>query len=278
MKNSPFFCAIFLTLCLSWTSCQFSTATSTEKSSDFRVLDVGQGDAMLVQSAGKNLLLDVGPPGQKVLLKLKSLGVKQLDEVMLSHQDLDHMGAISEILGQIPIAKITLGPDSGGARWDSITPKIASLHIPVDTLFRGDEAQLGDLKYRILWPQKSWGLSGNEASLVTLFELGNGAVLNMGDLPEEQEGQLLQWESGLKADLLKVGHHGSGGSTSLELLSQVNPYAAAISVGASNRYGHPDSSTLAHLLMFVPAAQIYRTDLLGDLHFKLGKSGITELP
>lgn len=277
MKRSPFFYAIAFSFSVLCGSCQLGQS-NVDETADFTVLDVGQGDALLVQSESHQILVDVGPPQQSLFEHLERLKIEHLDAVLLTHQDLDHMGALGEILGKIAIDRVYIGPDSGGSRWDSLAAQLRVLKIPVDTIYRGFESKIGSIHMRVLWPQKSWNIQGNGASLVTLFEMGTSTFLNMGDLESEQEEALLQWEKNLKADVLKVGHHGSKTSTSLVWLAQLQPYAAALSVGKANHFGHPDSSTLANLWQFIPKQQIYRTDLQGDLKFVLSKNGIVGLP
>lgn len=279
MKKSPFFCSIFLTVLFLLASCSNSEGESASSNLHAIFLDVGQGDALLLQSADRNILVDVGAHSDLILPKLRQYGVDTLDAIFLSHQDLDHMGAMAGIVGQIPIVKIYLGPDSGGARWDSVAQKLGKLGTFVDTLFRGDELSFGSLHMRVLWPEQNWHVQGNAASMVLRIEHQKSSILATGDLESEQEFQLLDWEADLRTDLLKVGHHGSKSSSSLDFLGAVLPYAAVISVGRSNDYGHPEPSTLANLLSVLrDSSAIYRTDLQGDLHFVLGAQGIVGLP
>lgn len=242
-------------------------------------LDVGQGDAQLLKDQNQSILIDVGPSSHTLLPKLEKYQIDTLDLVIITHNDLDHNGALLDLTQRYPIKRLWVGPDSGGTYMNQVAQVLRQKRIPIDTVYRGQEANFNHLSLRILWPLRSSPLQGNAASLVSQISWMDTRILNTGDLEEEQELQLMDWESDLSATILKVGHHGSKTSSSLAFLGRVSPTFAAISVGASNTYGHPNASSLANIYTVLrDSSRLLRTDLKGDLSFEFSENGIVSHP
>jgi competence protein ComEC len=232
-----------------------------------RVLDIGQGDAVLIQSpAGATVLIDGGPDEELAARLLVSYGVKRLDAVVATHPHADHIAGLPQVLARFPVG-VFYEP---GCPDD--TPMQAALHeeidaegIPVHTPRAGDTFMVGDLRFDVLSPDRCWEGSAsdpNNDSIVLLLSRGEDTVLLPGDV--EREGQQVLLDAGTlpDVDLLKMPHH--GGDTSLpELFPAVKPELVAISVGQPNPYGHPNPTAMAEIA--VTGADVWRTDQHGTV-------------
>lgn len=235
-------------------------------------LDVGQGDgAVLRTPAGHWILIDAGPrtgysdAGRRVVVPfLASQGARQLAIVVVSHAHADHLGGVPSVLDRFD-AQMVLEPGERVADplyyafLDGLAADAVRWHIPR----RGEHFILDGVAFTVLHPDPSWhgwGEDVNEDSLVLLVEYGGFQVLFAGDagFPAETEMR----GRARAVDLLKVGHHGSRGSTSDEWLDSLRPRAAVISVG-QNKYGHPSPPTLARLRRH--GVEVWRTDRDGTI-------------
>ena len=235
------------------------------------MLDVGQGDAVLLRDGGRALLVDGGGwrrpgfGGRVLVPALGALGVRRLDVLAVTHADLDHCGGAADLLAELPVGELWVPPGieaSGcGARL------VAGSRPPVVRLAAGDRRALGRWRLRALGPERerSGGApaasrSDNDASLVLLAEAEGRRVLLTGDLEARGESALVsRWgEEALACDLLKVAHHGSKGSTTPRFLAAASPRLALVSAGAGNPYGHPAEPVLRRLA--VRGTPLLRTD------------------
>jgi len=233
---------------------------------DYRVtvLDVGQGQCVLLQSGGKTYMVDCGGSYDEEAADiaagaLLSQGITKLDGLILSHYDRDHVGGAEYLLQRIEADCLIL-PDGPGARlWDD---RILEHH--TGAVLRGRES------LEIQWDQgkitvfASWDLnSSNESSLCVLFQTEKCDILITGDRGTRGEEMLLRAAAIPELDALVVGHHGAASSTGAELLAALRPGLALISVGRDNSYGHPDPEVLDRLEAF--GCRIRRTDLEGTI-------------
>jgi competence protein ComEC len=224
------------------------------------VLDIGQGDAILLQpAAAPAVLVDGGPPGDGLEAKLEDAGVERLGAAVVTHDQSDHAGGIDEILGRLPVARLLYGAASprlvaearaGGAR-------------PLQ-LARGDAFRFGSLRLEVLWPppelaaEPPAGTDPNELALVLLARWHRFAML----LTADAEAEAVPLDPG-PIDVLKVAHHGSDDAGLGALLDRTRPRLAVISVGADNPFGHPTPGTLEALARHrIPTL---RTDLAGTV-------------
>lgn len=287
--------AIALLMCL-WSGCMYVSDGAPEApAAKISFLDVGQGLAVLLEFDGKFALYDAGPDSVGVMDSLQARGVDTLQWVVASHYHRDHVGGLLE-LGDgngsassfstaIVVKRLYVGLDTaGGFVRDSLLRLTRRFHIPVDTIFRGEELELrgrdsAGVSFRTLWPPEYVSLGGNESSVVLEARLtANGqdlaknaeSLLLTGDLDSAGERRLLELSPSLGTALLQVPHHGSSGSCSLRFLSLVAPRYAVVSVGANNGYGHPTESVLQKLKYVVgDTASVYRTDLDGSVVFQM---------
>ena len=234
-------------------------------------LDVGQGNAALLQTPQGNILIDCGPEAAQETLcrKLQARGVQELKFLIATHPDEDHIGGADVILEQFEVGCVLY---NGAAEEtesflrfrETANQKGVSL-VAVDC---NDEATLGELQIVFYHPvDKTDPGEGNGGSLVFRAEYAGFSVLFTGDADAAVEKTLLQTPGAdhLAATVLQVGHHGAETSSSAEFLQAVTPTYAVISCGAANRYGHPDGRVLERLAEV--GAQVLRTDLSGDIAF-----------
>ncbi len=208
------------------------------------VLDIGQGDAILLQPAhAPAVLVDGGPPGDGLVAKLRSAGVGHLGVAVVTHEQSDHAGGVEEALGEIPIDRLAYARLSRRLRDEAAAAGIEPVR-----LVEGDTLRSGRLRVEVLWPPPVLlasplaGADPNSQALVLLARWRSFSIL----LSADAEAGEVPIDPG-PVDVLKVAHHGSEDSGLDALLDRTRPRLALISVGADNSYGHPTAPTLAAL-------------------------------
>lgn len=228
-----------------------------------RFIDVGQGDCALLTCGGETLLIDGGPSeaSSKLYSILKSLGISRLDYIVCSHSDEDHCGGISGALNFASCGTFFCSVTEHDTRaFASVLRYLGQVPVTVPAV--GDGFSLGAAQVTFVGPVQRTR-DTNEGSLVCRVDLGEVSFLFTGDAGEESEEAMLAAGAHLDADVLKVGHHGSAGSSTSRFLAAVSPDYAVISVGAGNSYGHPTDEALARL--GATGATVLRTDELGSV-------------
>ena len=267
----------------------FGTSSSTAISNsafyagDYTLVncDVGQGDALVIRSKGEVALVDVGREDGAIDHCLSSLGISQIDLLVLTHFDMDHIGGV---MGAITGRRVGLTlltsfhDDRSGA--DFAEQAIAAQGIPSKKAERGMSGKLGDFDWRVLSPHRdapeaedsndgsvSMYWEDSRIALFTLADLGERAQLRIG---QEQAGFLTSGFGG-RAVVVKVAHHGSADQAS-EFYEAIKPSLAIISVGEHNSYGHPTERTLNFLGLL--GTEIARTDLQGAIGVSESEAGL----
>ena len=221
-------------------------------------LDVGQGDAVLLQVPEGAILVDQGPPEAKVAQQLRDLGVRRLAAVVLTHPQRDHIGGAETVLRRVGVERV-LDPRlaSSGPYERAALAAAAERGVPVDETRAGDAFRLGALQLRVLWPDRPGTPSQdpNLLPIVVLATYGEVDALLTADAETEVTARLLS----RRIEILKVAHHGSSDPGLSSELRELRPAVAVISCGRGNDYGHPTASTLA-ALRESPGLSLFRTD------------------
>ncbi len=233
-------------------------------------LDVGQGDSeLMVFPGGVTMMTDAGPTDAVLGGLEKALpGKKYIDLALITHPQLDHFNGYNFILDHYEVGAFLYNgrDDTGVAEWTALKEKIAEKHIPFITLGAGDRVHSGKDEVDILSPDREFGESAelNDTGLVEMIKTGNFRALFTADIGFNIEDWLIANIKDLRADVLKVPHHGSKYSSGDAFLRAVNPLIAVIEVGAKNVYGHPGAATLARLASST-RAEVFRTDKNGTV-------------
>jgi beta-lactamase superfamily II metal-dependent hydrolase len=227
-------------------------------------IDVGQGDAILMESAGATFLIDGGKASANVENDLQAYGVDEIDLMVATHPHEDHYGGLIDVLGLFDVHEIwTNGETSDDPTYQDFTAAVSAEGATVRDVTRGYSAQLGGLQLQVLHPPLPLTGDLNEDSVVIQVSCGQMDILFTGDATTDSESSMIAAGVLSDVEVLKVGHHGSNTSTGADFLAIVAPEEAVISVGAGNPYGHPSQATLDRLT--AAGATIYRTDLDGTV-------------
>ena len=245
-----------------------ATARPAEPPRDLTIsfLDIGQGDATLIQHGRATVLVDTGPPGSPLLSHLRAAGVRRIDVLVLTHDALDHVGAASELLSAIPVGLVLDGEEAGATR---LAARHRVRRIASDA---GQVLRSGPIELRVLWPRRdppaAPGAEPNDRATVLHVRDGDFDLLLTADAESNVTAAL-----DLPAvEAMKVAHHGSDDSGLPALITRLRPRVAVIPVGAHNSYGHPTPSTLA-ALHGVP--NVRRTDRDGNVRLRVRDGRMT---
>lgn len=243
-------------------------------------IDVNQGDCTLLINKGKTIMIDTGGQinssydiGKNILHRyLLYKGITRLDYLMLSHFDADHCQAGIFILENMKVENLIISkqPETSFL-YEQIMKIVKQKKIKVLYVKKGDKFNIGNLKFEIIHPKNEFITDNplNNNAIVSKISYYNFKMLFTGDIEEIAEKNLLN--ENLKADLLKVGHHGSKTSTTKEFLDKVNPKIALIGVGKNNKFGHPNDEVIKRLEN--KNIKIYRTDINGEINININKNG-----
>ena len=227
-----------------------------------RYLDVGQADAILVQSEGINMLIDAGTnsSGQTVVKDLEDLGVTKIDYLIGTHPHEDHIGGMDDIIKNFDIGIIYMPKIQTNTKtFEDVLDAVSEKGLKITSPKKGDEFEVGGARCEIMTDRIEDTSNLNLSSIVIRMTYGTQSFLFMGDAEKENE-ETRQWP---QTTVLKVGHHGSSTSSSTQFLNEVQPQISVISVGKDNKYGHPTKTTINKLEKI--KTKIYRTDESGTI-------------
>ncbi len=237
------------------------------------VLDVGQGDAILLQVPEGAVLVDQGPPEADVAGQLEDLGVERLVALVLTHPQRDHIGGAADVLDAIEVGSV-LDPriPAESEDHDAAVEAARAHDVPVIALHAGQRLRVGALRLEVLWPDRPGppGDDPNNHAVVLLATYGRIDAL----LTADAEGNVTVPIRPPPVEILKVAHHGSADTALPALLDLVDPQVAVVSVGANNDYGHPTPSTMA-ALSGLSGLDVYRTDLHGRVTIETDGSRVS---
>lgn len=239
------------------------------------MLDVGQGDAVLLRSRGSTLLIDTGNQTSKLYAGLSRYGITHLDAVLITHADDDHCGSLSALKGVVPCDKVVVaaGIDELDLAKTEELLETAEAYVGEQNVVevrQGSNLSIGAFRCNVISPAELTDEGGNQDSICLLTQADcddNGTIdwtcLFTGDAEAETLEKLELTGRIGKVDLWKVSHHGARAALTDELASQLSPKVALIGVGQNNTYGHPTAETLSRLEQV--GANIFRTDEMGDV-------------
>lgn len=246
------------------------------------VLDIGQGDAILLSKDGKWALIDSGDVDHRPEMKryLKEYGVDSLSSVIITHPHADHVGGMLAVFQTVPVEAVyDSGVPTSTNTYRTYLKQIKAKNIPFHVVKAGDVIPLfEDVDFHVVAPvetitegkKKKPDLNNN--SIVGRLTYGASSMLFTGDAEKDEEETILESGASLRSDVLKVGHHGSKTSSSPAFVKAVSPGAAVLSAGAGNSYGLPHQATLDRLAQG-GVSHIFRTDRDGTVTFVTDGSG-----
>ncbi len=237
-------------------------------------IDVDQGDSILIEDNGHFMLIDAGvnEKGAAVTEYLKELGAEKLDYVIGTHPHNDHIGGLDTVINAFNVGMILL-PDVSidSENYNDLLEAIANNNLIITRPAVGDNYTLGNASFVIISPNSSGYESLNDYSIGIKLTYGSNSFLLAGDAQAVSEAEMLENGIDLSADVLKLSHHGSSTSSTINFLDKVDPQYAVISVGKGNKFEHPHSAAMQ--AMKERAVKLYRTDEQGSIVFTTdGKS------
>jgi len=231
-------------------------------------LDIGQGDATLIQHRRTSVLVDTGPPDGGIVARLKRAGVRRLDLLVVTHAQADHAGGAAAVIRAMPVGLLLDGRD--GVREPLGLRMVAAArrrHVPLATPDAGQVLRAGRIELRVLSPVREAaeahaGMDPNQRAIVAEARVGRFRML----LTADAESDVLSTLDLEPVNVLKVSHHGSADPGLAAVLERLRPQLAAIQVGARNTYGHPVPGTVRALR--AAGATVYRTDRDGTVRLE----------
>ncbi len=237
-------------------------------------LDIGQGDSVLISQGSKQILIDGGPNGQRVLEKLGQyipFWDRSIEVVIATHPDQDHIDGLIDVMKTYAVGEVIDNSyDADSQVYKKYLETIEDRKIHRLKGEAGINIKLNDdAEVKIISPSSGPEKNpkdSNSGSIVAKLVFRANSFLFMGDLPDEEEKKLISENIDLSSRVLKVSHHGSKYASTDGFLEKVRPIEAVISVGKNNRYGHPSEETLGRLV--ARKIKILRTDEMGDVIYE----------
>ena len=244
-------------------------ASSVEKNNDSTMevhfIDVGQGDATLIESDGHYMLIDAGnnDKGTALQLYLQKQGVEKLDYLVLTHSDADHIGGADVIVTKYDVDNVFFGDfEKENKTYEDLMAALEYKNLTYSTPKVGSEYVLGNAAFTIVAPNRVYE-DANNSSIALVLTDGDITFLFTGDCEAEAENDILANGLNIDCDVYKLGHHGSRTSSIKAFLEAVTPTYGVISCGEGNDYGHPHAEPLNNLRSM--GVQIFRTDEQGSI-------------
>lgn len=233
------------------------------------MIDVGQGDSILVQTpTNKNILIDGGDEDSEniIISYLRQKRIKTIDIIIATHPDSDHIGSLDNIIKKFNVNSIYMPEQSTDSEaYQNLINSCTDKNLSIQHLYKNDVLNIdNNINIYVLRPSYIQEES-NLNSIVFKLTFNDNSFLFMGDAEEENEKEILHSFKLNNINFIKIGHHGSNSSSSLEFIKKISPDIAAISCGYKNQYGHPHREVINNLKQ--NHVSIYRTDRIGDIVF-----------
>lgn len=228
-------------------------------------IDVGQADSILITLGNSSMLIDAGnnDDGKAVVDFIADKGISKLDIVVGTHPHEDHIGGLDDVINAFDIGEIIMPKVSHTTKtYKDVLTAIRNKNLAVTAAKAGQTYSLGSANIQVLSPVKDKYENLNQYSAVIRLTYKNTSFLFTGDMEKTNEDELLASSANVKADVLKVAHHGSRTSSTSAFLSAVSPQYAIICVGKDNSYKHPHANVLSRLQNMMT---VYRTDMHGTI-------------
>ncbi|WP_341201937.1 MBL fold metallo-hydrolase [Planomicrobium okeanokoites] len=241
-----------------------SVKESMDSTLTVHYIDVGQGDATLLEFDGHAILIDAGHwKSDQAVDYLKTAGIKAIDIAVGTHPDADHIGQLAQIIGEFSVEEVWLpGNPSTSNTYLNVLQAIDASGTDYYEPRAGDVFDVGKMRIDVLYPEQITG-AANEESISMKLTYGEIQFVFTGDAGIKEEQQMIDTGTDLQAEILHLGHHGSNTSTSSAFLDAVSPEVAIYSAGADNSYGHPHAEVLAAVEN--SGAEVYGTDVNGTI-------------
>ncbi|HBY3339581.1 TPA: MBL fold metallo-hydrolase [Clostridioides difficile] len=233
------------------------------------MIDVGQGDSILVQTpTNKNILIDGGDEDSEniIISYLRQKRIKTIDIIIATHPDSDHIGSLDNVIKKFNVNSIYMPEQSTDSEaYQNLINSCTDKNLSIQYLYKNDVLNIdNNINIYVLSPSYIQEES-NLNSIVFKLTFNDNSFLFMGDAEEENKKEILHSFKLNNINFIKIGHHGSNSSSSLEFIKKISPDIAAISCGYKNQYGHPHREVINNLKQ--NHVSIYRTDRIGDIVF-----------
>jgi competence protein ComEC len=243
------------------------TTSAATKNMYVHFINVGQGDSIYIKAPnGEDILIDGGnKDGSDVVAYLKKQKVKDIEFMIATHPDADHIGGLDEVLKAFPVKNVYAPKVSHTSQaYKEFLTAVKNKKLTIKTAKADVTLPVKGINAKFVGPVKTYSNSDlNDWSAVLKITYGKKSFLFTGDAEARAEADMVKAKKDLRADVLKVGHHGAKTSTSTTFLKAVKPTYAVISVGKNNSYGHPTSEVLNRLKSY--KVNIFRTDKQGTI-------------
>jgi len=229
-------------------------------------MDVGQGDSILIQSGDSTMLIDAGPTSasDEIISELEKNNIKKIDILIGTHPHEDHIGSLDTVIQKFDIGRIYMPQAVATTKaYEDVITAVKNKGLVINKPVAGTSLEFGDAECVFLAPNNSTYEDLNNYSIVIKLVYGETSFIFTGDAEALSEKEMLEKGYDLKADVLKVGHHGSSTSTAKDFLESVDPVYAVIMCGKDNSYGHPHRETMEKLKE--KGIIVYRTDECGTI-------------